>query len=318
MTINISPSRGCIAKPLKLVVYAPEGLGKTTLASQCPNPIFLDTESGSYHLDVARFPEIRGWHDIVNAVAWLKENKDDFKTLVIDTVDWAERYLIEDICRRNHKNGIEDFGYGKGYTYLAEEFSKFLRSLESLRDQGMHIIMLAHCAIKKFEQPDSVGAYDRYELKLSKQVAPLLKEWCDALLFGNYFIRIAESESGKKRGVGGRERVFYTTHCASWDAKNRHGLDEKLPFDFASIAHLFGANVSTTASKTESPDALKSFEQLVIGREEIVNAFLIKRGEIQSDQTWRDAKADYIARAIAHPERFLKTVEGKIQEITKE
>ena len=79
--------------------------------------------------------------------------------------------------------------------------------------------MLAHCRIAKFEQPEAAGAYDRYELKLTKQVAPLVKEWCDLLLFANFFTRVAENDNGKKRGVGGRERVFYTTHSAAWDAE---------------------------------------------------------------------------------------------------
>ena len=95
---------------------------------------------------------------------------------------------------------------------LAEEFAKFLASLEPLLRRGMHVLLLAHTRIVKFEQPDAAGAYDRYELKLSKQVGPLVKEWCDVLLFGNYFTKVAENDNGRKRGVGGRERKLYTTH----------------------------------------------------------------------------------------------------------
>ena len=33
---------------------------------------------------------------------------------------------------------------------------------------------------------------------------------------------------------------MFTTHHPCWDAKNRHGLPEEMPLDFASIAHIFG------------------------------------------------------------------------------
>ena len=237
---------------------------------------------------------------VKQAVEALTTNPGEFKTLVIDSIDWAEKFLIEDVCRRRHEASIEEFGYGKGYTYLAEEFAGFLRSLDVLRDRGMHIVLLGHCSIRKFEQPEAAGAYDRYELKLSKQVAPLVREWVDALFFANYFTRVAESDSGKKRGVGGKERVLYTSHCAAWDAKNRHGLEEKLPFDYAAIAHVFDPGVAAppaAAPKTDGGNDAK-LAALFAGRDDAINAFLVARGEITAQQTWRDAKPDYKARVF--------------------
>lgn len=40
--------------------------------------------------------------------------------------------------------------------------------------------------MRKFEQPDEIGSYDRWEMKLTKNVAPLVKEWADMVLFANY------------------------------------------------------------------------------------------------------------------------------------
>ena len=76
---------------------------------------------------------------------------------------------------------------------------------------------------------------------MSKSVAPLLKEWADLVLFANYVTRIAEKDSGKTRGVGGKERVLYATHTAAYDAKNRHGLPDKLPFSIDALAPVFGS-----------------------------------------------------------------------------
>ena len=169
------------------MIYGPEGIGKSTLAAQFPAPVFLDTEGGTHHLDVARFPAPKTWDDVTKTIAALTSEPHEFKTLVVDTADWLEKLLIEEVCRRANKTSIEEFGYGKGYVVLAEEVTKFLASLNALLARGMHVLLLAHCRIAKFEQPDAAGAYDRYELKLSKQVGPLVKEWCDMLLFANYF-----------------------------------------------------------------------------------------------------------------------------------
>lgn len=309
-------TRGPVLRPQKSVLYGPEGIGKSTLAAAFPSPVFLDTESGTHHLDVVRFPEVKAWADATQAVQQLAGTGHEFKTLVIDTVDWLEKRLAEDICRRANKASIEDFGFGKGYVIVAEEFAAFLNSLDALmRNRGMHVLLLAHATIKKFEQPDAAGSYDRYELKLSKQVGPLVKEWCDLLLFGNYFTRVAENESGRKRGVGGRERVLYTTHTAAWDAKNRHGLEEKLPFAFDSLAPVFGKSLAPQAqppiqtaveNAAPSPEALA---EIFKGRESQVKAFLVARGQLKDGGSWADIAADYASRILGNLSGFFKAVD---------
>jgi hypothetical protein len=223
MKLNILTGR--IARPQKAVIYGPEGIGKSILAAQFPAPVFLDTEGGTHHVDVARLPAPKSWAGVTAAVQALSTEAHEFKSLVIDTADWLEKLLVDQVCKQANKSSIEDFGYGKGYVVLAEEFAKFLASLDALLQRGMHIVFLAHTKIVKFEQPDAAGAYDRYELKLSKRVGPLVKEWCDLLLFGNSFTKVAENDNGRRRGVGGRERKVYTMHSAAWDAKDRHGFD---------------------------------------------------------------------------------------------
>lgn len=305
---SIQFSRGRVARPQKAVVYGPEGVGKSTLASQFPEPVFLDTEGGTHHLDVVRFPEASTWDDITAAVAQLATGDHNFKTLVIDTADWLEKRLAEHICRKANKESIEDFGYGKGYVILAEEFAKFLTSLDTLIRRGMHVVLLAHSTVRKFESPDQAGSYDRYELKLSKQVGPLLKEWADLILFANYVTKIAENESGRKRGVGGRERTLFTTHTAAFDAKNRHGLEEKLPFAFNAIANVFGGEAKDSTPPAPEKSSAEKLGELFKGREEDVKAFLVARGQIKTDGTWADIPEDYAGRVLTQPARFMQSV----------
>lgn len=232
---------GKIVGAQKTVVYGPEGIGKSTFASRFPNPVFIDTEGSTKHMDVPRTPKPSSWTMLLEQVRYFKANPYLYDTLVIDTADWAEQLCMTEICAKSQKKSIEDFGYGKGYIYLAEEFGRLLNLLEDIIEVGMNVVITAHAQMRKFEQPEEMGAYDRWELKLQKKTAPLLKEWADMVLFANYEIYVINVDNqgvqkGKNKAQGGK-RVMYTTHTPSWDAKNRHSLDLKLNFDYKEIAH---------------------------------------------------------------------------------
>lgn len=229
---------GTIPAPVKVVLYGPEGIGKSTFASMFPDPVFLDTEGGTKRLNVARLPAPTSWQMLMDEVAEVARGNVPCGTLVIDTADWAERLCIETVCARFKVKGIEDFGYGKGYTYAKEEFARLLDALGEVLAAGKHVVVTAHAQISRFEQPDAVGSYDRWTMKTSKQVAPLLREWCDMLLFANYKTVVEKAGAGAnaKNKASGGKRVLYTTHNPCWDAKNRFGLPDEVPFEFASIA----------------------------------------------------------------------------------
>lgn len=240
---------GKLLSAQKICVYGPEGIGKSTFAAQFPNVLFIDTEGSTKHMDVARTPKPSSWQMLLDQVQYVKQNPTSFQTLAIDTADWAEQLCITSICAKHQKQGIEDFGYGKGYIYLAEEFGRLLNKLEELVEMGINVVVTAHAKMRKFEQPDEMGAYDRWELKLQKQTGPLLKEWADMVLFANYKTTVVNvdgqgANKGKNKAQGGK-RVMFTTHHPCWDAKNRHNLPLELPFDFLQIVHCLPGMVAT-------------------------------------------------------------------------
>ena len=239
-------TRGIQTKPLKVVIYGPEGIGKSTFASCFPEPLFIDTEGSTTRMDVARTDTPTSLAMLTQLLTEIRDNPPGCKTLIIDTVDWAERLCITAVCAKNGKAGIEDFGYGKGYSYVYEEMGRILNLLNDIWERGIHIVLTAHAAIRKFEQPDEMGAYDRWELKLINSPkcnsCAMVKEWADMVLFANYkTYAVAADKEGKKMKARGGERVMYTSHDPCWDAKNRFGLASELPFDFGQIAHIFSA-----------------------------------------------------------------------------
>lgn len=230
------------AGALKAVCYGPEGVGKTKFASQWPNPVFLDLENGSLRYDVARMPKPRNFKMLLDELGDVASNPNEVGTIIIDTADAAE-LLYNAAIVEEHKDikAPEDIPYGRGYVAQANKMQELLAALDKCVDAGVNALVLAHAQIKKFEQPDELGAYDRYELKLSKKCAPLLKEWCDLLLFANFKTDVMKDDAGKTKATGGTKRVMYTQHTAAYDAKNRLDLKPKLPFEFASIAeHVAG------------------------------------------------------------------------------
>lgn len=230
-------SNGVVRRAQKVVLYGPEGIGKSTLASAFPDPLFIDTEGGTSHLNVKRVTIDGTFGDLVETIQAVAA-QDVCRSLVLDTMDWAEQICVADLLKKYRQTSIESFGYGKGYTYLAEEVQQILRAFDSVIASGKNAVIVAHAKMRKQELPDEAGAFDRWELKLSRQAAPLVKEWADMLLFLNYKTMVIHTEDGSNKAQGGK-RVIYTSHHPCWDAKNRCGLADELPLCFDSIARIF-------------------------------------------------------------------------------
>ena len=295
----------------RVCFYGVESVGKTTLAAQAESPVFLDVENGTAHLDVPRL-SVKSWGELIDAVRALATSEyKQFRTVVLDSIDWAERLCIEDLKAEKKIKSLEEIPYGKGFTMASERMARFLNELDRLIDVGTHVVLIGHAQVKRVEPPDQVQAYDRYELKLLKQTGPLVKEWVDHLFFLNFKTRIVESESGKAKGRGGKERVVLTSHSAAYDAKTRSDLAEELPLTWEAVSPVFGkvsAPAPVAAVKAYAENAKAPVSTYLEPHEIGVNAFLVLRGVIQEGQTWRNAPENYLNRITKDPATFLKAV----------
>jgi len=163
---------------------------------------------------------------------------------------------------------------------------QLLELLQAIVNLGVHVCLVCHSMIRKFELPDEMGSYDRYMLKLNeKNIAPIVKEWVDLMLFVNYKTDIVTAADGKtKKARGGQKRVMYANHSACWDAKNRFDLPDEMPFDFDQIAHLFGeakpvepVSIETTKPAPKPAPAPKPPENATVEEASVIPGIFEKK-----------------------------------------
>jgi hypothetical protein len=222
--------------PVSVLIHGVDGIGKSTFAAGAPAPIFIDTEDGSAGLGVARFPRPETWADVLEAVRTLETESHDFRTLVIDSIDWAETLAWRDVCARAKVETIEEVGggFGKGYVAAVDCWRQLLFGLERLkRAKRMNVVLVAHTLIKMFKNPLGED-FERYQVKLHASSAAVLREWCDDVLFANYDVIATKDPKTKRvRGVDTGNRLLHTVWNAAWDAKNRSRLPAVIPLSWA-------------------------------------------------------------------------------------
>jgi hypothetical protein len=315
MALNVIRGRRRVA--VRAVVYGTEGVGKSTLAASFPDAVILDTEDGTNHLDVARIP-CADWATLKAAVSQLGLEKHQFKTVVIDTADWAERSLVEDTLKKEGKRSIEDFGFGKGWVLVGERFSELLHGCDRLIGLGINVVFVAHSIVKRTTPPDQTDGWDRYELKCSKQVSALLREWCDLLLFATFETRLVAGKDGRTRATGGKNRVMFAERSAAFDAKNRFGLPEKIPMSIDALAAVFTpaepqqaprwldrVRAATTVEQlddlSDEADAAQSEGTLTDAQRKKLDAAIIRRhDEIETEDTGTEPFDAAEVQAEAH------------------
>ncbi|NLY01550.1 MAG: ATP-binding protein [Rhodopirellula sp.] len=245
--------------PRRTLVYGVHGVGKSTFGSMAEKPVFIQTEDGLGNIECERFPLANEYADVVAALAELYTEEHEYRTVVVDSLDWLERLIWAEVCKKRGVESIEDIGYGKGYVFALTNWREVLTGLDALRnDRGMGVILIAHAQIERFANPET-DTYDRYSPRLHKQASALVQEWADEVLFAAYSVHTKTTEEGfgRKRvqGVGTGERIIRTTERPAHVAKNRLNLPDEIPLDYRIYAaFLRGENpLATAESQNDQP-----------------------------------------------------------------
>lgn len=221
-------------KPPFIALHAVHGIGKTTLAASMPAPVFLQTEDGLGLIQADTFGLLTSFDDVMQALTALYDEPHQFRTVVLDSLDWLEPLVWAETCRVQTPQwrDIEQPGFGKGYLAACNTWRIMFDALNTLRDEkGMAVMLISHTATARFDSPE-VEAYDRYQPKLQKTASALLQERADCVWFLNYRVSIIRDDkkdsNSRARGAGGGQRVLYTTERPSHLAKNRYRMPESI------------------------------------------------------------------------------------------
>ncbi|HBG28368.1 MAG: hypothetical protein A2Y10_08690 [Planctomycetes bacterium GWF2_41_51] len=238
--------------PPRLLLYGTEGIGKSTFAAQAPNPIFIPTEDGLNEINCASFPKAKKYNDVESYLSALAIEQHDYQTVVIDSCDWLEQLIWDELCHLSGASSIERVsgGYGKGYTEALGFWRQIVDALDALRtERHMAVILVSHSRVERFEDPES-NAYDRYTPRTHKHATALLTEWADAVLFATRRFRTQSEDGGfgKTRniavGIGesGGERLIRTVGGPSCIAKNRYNLPYEIPLSWDAFINALNNN----------------------------------------------------------------------------
>lgn len=273
-------TKGKVVEPIFGIVYGDEGVGKTTLGAGLPEVIFAGPEAAK-RFNVARLPAPKDFDELFMQIKELRDVDHQFKSLCIDSLDWIE-YLLFDMVKKQHSSkSIEDTfgGYGKWVNGVSAIWKQLIDLLVELREKKkMHIMILSHYQIKKFDNPMTQLPYDRYMMKLSNEKhSALWREAVDFVLLATYDMQSYSSDKNAKkgRGLAGEARVVYSEKRASHDAKNRLGLPYKMPLDITVILAKIN---ETDAEKLKTVQ--EEYQQMIT---EITDEALKKKAQDQYD-----------------------------------
>lgn len=225
--------KGGTKSPRRCVLYGTSGIGKTTWGCSAPSPLLLPIEDNNGVVDCDSLDRPKSFDE---AMTGLREayGTENYKTIVIDSLDWLERLIHAKVCADQDKpiQSIEEIGYGKGYAFALNYWRQFLEALDKLREKGYMIICLAHSQIQRYEAPGE-QAYDRFNLRMHKNAAAFVTEWADEVFFMRFEVFVSKGKGDlKAKAQGDGTRIISVCETPAWVAKNRLRLTGDLSANF--------------------------------------------------------------------------------------
>lgn len=232
--------------PARFLIHGVPKVGKTTLASEFPNPVFIQTEDGENDTEITTFGKLESLTQVHEALGALFNEDHGFQTVVIDSVTALQRLVKEAVLAERPTNekgkpvkSLNDYGFGAGYGYVTQKFDEIWQALEWLnKERGMYVVMIGHTVIKSVEPPDG-EPYARYQIDLDKQVEALLQRETDVIAFLDTARNVRESEDGggfgKKHkyvsGSGSYVMIKMDRGNPSYAGGSRIGMPAEIRYD---------------------------------------------------------------------------------------
>jgi hypothetical protein len=238
MAISLASLKSPEKRPVFFTFVAEGGMGKTTLASMFPSPVFIRTEDGTKSIehrdDVALFPVAKSSREVFEAITALIQEDHSFKTVVLDSITQLNTTIEAEIVKNDGKaRSINQAagGYGAGYSAVAMIHQEIREALDVLATmKKMHVVFLAHADSETVDLPDQ-EAFTRYTIRMHKKSVSHYSDNVD--LVG--FIKLKTYTTGdgnKKKALSDGQRIITCYPTPSHISKNRFGIDGDIAWDF--------------------------------------------------------------------------------------
>jgi hypothetical protein len=248
-------SQGVMIRPIFALISGLPGVGKTTLASQAPSPIFLGLGNETYQKNVARFPKAQTLADFFGQVRGVASETHPFKTVVLDTLDALEVLVWKQVCAEGNVTSIEDYqgGFGHGRIRAGEIWRAIMIELEQTIAPRFHTLLIGHTTTKTFQDPNQASGYDRYQLRIDDRAAAVIRETVDLMLFCMFRTDLVRNKKHEVRATTDGARVMFTEfRPAFFDAKNRFNLPFEMPLTWGPLAKAIKAYYEQAKPETQT------------------------------------------------------------------
>ena len=135
---------------MRMAIYGPSAIGKTTMVCEMPDPIILTLEEGlitQTDQNIWNTEPIESYPEFIEYLEEIRDN-DDYKsrkTLAIDSLDWLETLIEKYVAEKDDKESIVDYDWGTGYSKSKETMTQVFTILDQIRDKRkMRVVFICH------------------------------------------------------------------------------------------------------------------------------------------------------------------------------
>lgn len=255
MSLNIVRGRTFGSK--RRVIFGPPGVGKSTFACKTVdgrfgNVLVFCFEEGVEEIGVPRIlpskePRIRTWDGSMSCIREACEGQGDWDTVVIDTADALENLAAKEICQKEKKLSLADFGWGDGFHMVAARWRELLFILEGAKAKNRSVHLVGHVTTATIKDPTLPKDHAKQIASLTKHSWGATHQWADAVLFADYERGMVEG-----RAIMTGERLLRTVAGTGYDAKHRPNIAPTLPLSWKAYEREFKRYERTHAQIIES------------------------------------------------------------------